>query len=405
MKIRVKEDSVEVSGYVNAIERKSKPLMSRMGQFVERICKGAFKRAIERNENIRLLLNHDRDLGGTADGNLELSEDNIGLHAKAKITDPEVIQKARNGDLVGWSFGFRDRFVEYKRDEDGLPLRDVKDLNLEEVSILDRTKTPAYDGTLVSVRDNGNSIFWGEAFYVRHDLESEEPEQSKETEEKKKKEKPKKIDYSKIDRLIRNMKSDKIEEEEEDEEEEDEDEDTDDEVDEIDQKLDELEKELLDDEKETEQRYASKYYDPVKAHEYYEQHKQLKGKKSTSGLSAKGKEAAKYVKQQLTQEKKAKIAEHKNEMNAQIASLREQYKALPKDQRKEVKGEIQGIIKELRNRHKTKKAEIKAEYDKKYEEELSKISGETEMQKAPKSTGKANVLDMAKKAGIIKKKT
>ena len=114
-------------------------------------------------------LNHDptRDLGGTKDGNLELEEDNIGLHAKTTITDPDVVKKARRGDLVGWSFGFYDREVENKRDEDGFPLRDVRDLDLEEVSILDRSATPAYDGTLVAVRSadgEEKSIFYGETF-------------------------------------------------------------------------------------------------------------------------------------------------------------------------------------------------------------------------------------------------
>lgn len=160
MQIRIRSDSVEIEGYVNAVERKSRPLMSRMGQFLERICAGAFKRALGRNDDVRLLLNHDetRDLGGTKDGNLELNEDNIGLHAKATIKDPEVIKMARNGDLVGWSFGFYDRDVELKRDEDGLPLRNVRDLDLEEVSILDKSKVPAYDGTLVAVRSSEKSM-------------------------------------------------------------------------------------------------------------------------------------------------------------------------------------------------------------------------------------------------------
>ena len=59
MQIRFNNDSVEIEGYVNAIERFSKPLRSRLGNFIERVKKGAFKRAIERNDNIRLLLNHD----------------------------------------------------------------------------------------------------------------------------------------------------------------------------------------------------------------------------------------------------------------------------------------------------------------------------------------------------------
>ena len=178
MEIRVKGDSVEITGYVNSIERKSKPLWSRIGQFVERIRKGAFAKALKRNDNVRILLNHDpnRDLGGTKDGNLELEEDNIGLRARATITDPEVVEKAKAGDLVGWSFGFYDRDVEQKRDEDGFPLREVKDLDLEEVSILDRTKTPAYDGTLVMVRADDSSIFYGETFEDGMNIREEEPE-------------------------------------------------------------------------------------------------------------------------------------------------------------------------------------------------------------------------------------
>ena len=166
MKIQIRADSVTIEGYVNAVEIASKPLNSRLGKFVEKICAGAFNRALGRAEDVRILLNHDwgRDLGGIKDGNLELEEDNIGLHARATITDPEVIKDARNGDLVGWSFGFDDVNVEETRDEEtGLPFRKVKDLNLAEVSLLNRKKSPAYVGTLVNVRDDGSTILYSEA--------------------------------------------------------------------------------------------------------------------------------------------------------------------------------------------------------------------------------------------------
>lgn len=210
MEIRIKNDSVEISGYVNAVERKSKPLRSRMGQFVERIRKGAFNRALQRNDNVRILLNHDpeRDLGGTKDGNLELKEDNIGLHARATITDPEVVKKARNGDLVGWSFGFYDKDVENKRDEDGFPLRDVKDLDLEEVSILDRTKTPAYDGTLVAVRSDETSLFIGESYEDEiqiREIENASNDANNETKQSEKTDEA--INYDEWDSLIADMKS------------------------------------------------------------------------------------------------------------------------------------------------------------------------------------------------------
>ena len=160
MKIIIRSDSVYIEGYVNAVERNSKPLNERGVEFIERIGSGAFKRALERAKDVRILLNHkpDRDLGGIKDGNLSLEEDSIGLLAKTTITDAQVVRDARNGDLVGWSFGFADTpdGVKQLRDEEtGLPLRKVNDLELFEVSLLNREKSPAYVGTLVKVRDDG----------------------------------------------------------------------------------------------------------------------------------------------------------------------------------------------------------------------------------------------------------
>lgn len=174
MQITVRNNAVEIEGYVNAVERKSKTLRDRVGDFIERICAGAFKRALDRAEDVRILLNHDwgRDLGGIADGNLELHEDNIGLHARATITDAEVVEKAKRGDLVGWSFGFTDRDVD-KSIENGVTMRDVKDMNLYEVSLLDRSKTPAYDGTLVCVRSGDEVIYTGEPFISDFEIREE----------------------------------------------------------------------------------------------------------------------------------------------------------------------------------------------------------------------------------------
>ena len=193
MKINIRENSVEIEGYVNAIERYSKPLMSRVGRFIERICKGAFAKAIKRNNDIHILLNHDwnRDLGSTAKGNLELVEDNIGLRARATIFDEEVVEKARNGQLVGWSFGFSDRDVVNSVDNSGMPTRAVKDLDLYEVSILDRRKSPAYEGTLISARSESDEIhFRGEEYIdeieilpngkIMPEMENKKEEQKKE---------------------------------------------------------------------------------------------------------------------------------------------------------------------------------------------------------------------------------
>ena len=188
MKISIREDKVTIEGYVNAVERNSKPLTERGVTFIERIGAGAFKRAIERAKDIRILLNHkkDRDLGGLSDGNLELEEDNIGLKARAEITDPEVIEDARKGNLVGWSFGFVDDDVTQLRDEEsGLPLRKVNDLVLYEVSLLNRSKSPAYVGTLVNVRDDGTEerVNYSEEYEDEVEVIDEVEKRSEETRE------------------------------------------------------------------------------------------------------------------------------------------------------------------------------------------------------------------------------
>lgn len=204
MEIRIKEDSVEIEGYVNAVERLSKPLPSRTGKFVERICKGAFQRALQRNDNVRLLYNHNwsRDLGGTKDGNVELSEDNIGLKILATVKDAETVQEARRGNLVGFSFGFEDRDVD-EHSENGMRTRDVKDMDLYEISILDRRKTPAYDGTLINVRDSEGQqekrIYFSETF-------ADEIKITGNTERREQPDEEKAPDYSEAEKIISEMK-------------------------------------------------------------------------------------------------------------------------------------------------------------------------------------------------------
>ena len=231
MRVNIRADKVEIEGYVNAIERDSKPLWSRVGQFIERICKGAFKKALKRNDDVHILLNHDwsRDLGSTKAGNLELEEDNIGLKARATITDPEVVKKARAGELVGWSFGFSDRDVENSI-RDGMPYRAVRDLDLAEVSILDNRKSPAYEGTLITARSEDDVMhFRGEDFIDEIEVREDQPEEAPpeeikeevttevvaEVQEAPNEAQPKQqedvvnIDYSKYEEIIKEMKEEK----------------------------------------------------------------------------------------------------------------------------------------------------------------------------------------------------
>ena len=189
MKIIIRADHVHIEGYVNAVERLSKPITERLGTFRERVKAGTFSKALKRAEDIRILSNHkwEKDLGGIKDGNLHLEEDAIGLRASTDIYDAEVIEDAKAGNLVGWSFGF---YPLESRDtsEDGMPIKELIDIDLKEVSLLNRKHVPAYDGTLVMVRDNEPKIVIGESLMdddVEIREETPEPEAEKEPEAKK----------------------------------------------------------------------------------------------------------------------------------------------------------------------------------------------------------------------------
>ena len=163
MNIEVRNDSVVISGYVNAVERWSKPLRTKLRgisqRFIEKIKAGVFKTALKRNDNVKVLLNHnyDRELANTKDGTAILEEDNIGLRAEVTITDPEVVEKAKNHKLVGWSFGFHSNADEVG-EEATIATRTVTDMDLVEVSILDDTKSPAYYGTSIETRSEDGAI-------------------------------------------------------------------------------------------------------------------------------------------------------------------------------------------------------------------------------------------------------
>lgn len=75
------------------------------------------------------------------------------------------------------------------------------------------------------------------------------------------------------------------------------------------------------------QHYASPYYDPVKAHEYYMRTRELKGRRSTTKLNDEGKEIWAYTKNEITSEKKEKVKEEQEKREQKIAELRAKAKA------------------------------------------------------------------------------
>ncbi|EGT4144231.1 MULTISPECIES: HK97 family phage prohead protease [Clostridium] len=156
MRVEIRNNSIIIDGYVNAVARDSRLIPDVKGSFREQIVPKAFQRALEKAENVDILLNHDknRKLGSTTEGTLELFEDNIGLRAIAKITDAEVIEKAKRNELRGWSFAFYSVKDRWEDIEEGVQRRYVEDLELTEVSIVDNTKVPAYSATSIETRAN-----------------------------------------------------------------------------------------------------------------------------------------------------------------------------------------------------------------------------------------------------------
>lgn len=153
---------------------------------------------------------------------------------------------------------------------------------------------------------------------------------------------------------------------------------------EIDDLLGDLEEEITG---ERSERYASKYYDPQKAHEYYEAHKKLKGKTSTKGLNDKGREAAKYIRDKLREEKKALIEKHKADMKAKIEKLKNDFNKLTPQQKKTMRDVLKDQIKMLKDENKETVQKIKDDYAKKYEDELANLKASADMQKQPKKKG------------------
>lgn len=198
MRIELRADSVLIEGYVNAVARDSRPMRDKgTGQrFVEQIVPGVFKRALEQNE-VDLLLDHDenRKLGSTQT-NLTLCEDAIGLKARAEITDPEVIQKARDKKLRGWSFGFYERDASEEDIPNGMKRRYIEEMQLVEVSLIDEKKVPCYAGTSIETRAEGKEILTAEPLEVR--AEYAQVETPKET-----------IDYSSYKNRIKNLEKER----------------------------------------------------------------------------------------------------------------------------------------------------------------------------------------------------
>lgn len=166
--------------------------------------------------------------------------------------------------------------------------------------------------------------------------------------------------------------------------------------------------------------YKDPNYDPVKAHEYYEKHKKLKGRRSTKGFSQSQKERFAFAKFQLGEDKKRQISEISEQRKAlaaqvsqdirekkeaatkqaaaQIEKIRSRLKALKgasperkeqmrdmiagavasirestKQKREQLTGQGKAARQEISEAAKTAKQGVREEYEKKVDEAYNKI--------------------------------
>lgn len=151
--------------------------------------------------------------------------------------------------------------------------------------------------------------------------------------------------------------------------------------------------------------YASKYYDPVKAHEYYMKTRHLKGY-DTQGktLNDQGKQAKAYITKRIREERYSvlkkeqsnrnqKIYSSSVEMANQIRRLQLQMKQLTPEKKKTLGKQIQRKIAGLREDN----ARAKADFQKKYIEfaqktldsEINKLYSDASMTKAVQTKKKS----------------
>lgn len=119
--------------------------------------------------------------------------------------------------------------------------------------------------------------------------------------------------------------------------------------------------------------YASPYYDPEKAHEYYMKNRELKGDTTSANSSAststtkrkgtlndKGKAAKAYVKNQIDQERDSKLAgedearkgrleQNENERKSMLEKTAEERDKEISDYSNKVQKQVDGLIEKLKN--------------------------------------------------------
>lgn len=131
MRIERARSGLRFAGYASVFDR-----VDRGGDIVRA---GAFRHSLDRNGTVPLLWQHQQ---GRSVGRIEhLAEDRRGLQVIGRLNDDEfgrlLARELEQGRLSGLSFGYRVRVA-----EQGASAREIRDLELLEVSLVRRPMQP-----------------------------------------------------------------------------------------------------------------------------------------------------------------------------------------------------------------------------------------------------------------------
>ncbi len=138
----------KIVGYAAVFDKFSEDMWG----FREKVAKGAFAESIKRNDDVRMLFNHDPNfvIARTTNGTLLLKEDSKGLYFEGTPADTQwekdLITKIKRGDISQNSFGFMIDEEQWDKKE--------KIRTLTRVSLFDVSPVtwPAYPDTQIALR-------------------------------------------------------------------------------------------------------------------------------------------------------------------------------------------------------------------------------------------------------------
>jgi len=172
MDLETREDgSTSLVGYA-AVFNSPSVEMGWVDTFTESIAPGAFSRTLDKNKDVRALLDHQTGMiiARTKNGTLSLEEDAVGLKVRMTPVPTEDGKKAiewvRTGLVDAMSFGFEAVNDKWSI-RSGKQHRELLDVNLFEVSLV---AFPAYPATSIGVR-SAESVWTERCHQVRSKID------------------------------------------------------------------------------------------------------------------------------------------------------------------------------------------------------------------------------------------